>query len=40
MVSVVLGATTAPTIFKHEKNLFFFQDKIVGAIDGYPGKLE
>ena len=30
----------APAIFKPEKNLvFFFQDKIAGAIDAYPGKL-
>ena len=30
----------APAILKPEKNLgFFFQNKIAGAIDDYPGKL-
>ena len=37
---VVMDATLAPAIFKPEKNLVFFQDKIAGAIDGYPGRLE
>ena len=32
--------TLAPAIFKPEKNLVFFQDKIAGAIDAYSGKLE
>ena len=32
--------TLAPAIFKPEKNLVFFQDKIAGAIDAVPGKLE
>ena len=35
-----MDATLAPAIFKPEKNLVFFQDKIAGAIDGYPGRLE
>ena len=37
---VVMDVTMAPAIFKPEKNLVFFQDKIAGAIDDYPGKLE
>ena len=37
---VVMDVTLAPTIFKPEKILVFFQDKIVGARDEYPGKLE
>ena len=40
MTQEVMDATLAPTIFKPEKNLVFFQDKIVGANDGYPGELE
>ena len=39
-IPVVMDATLAPAIFKPEKNLVFFQDKIAGAIDGYPGRLE
>ena len=35
-----MDGTMAPAIFKPEKNLVFFQDKIAGAIDAYPGKLE
>ena len=35
-----MGATLAPAIFKPEKNLVFFQDKIAGARDGSSGKLE
>ena len=31
--TVVMGVTLAPAIFKPEKNLFFFQDKIAGARD-------
>ena len=38
--AVVMDGTMAPAIFKPEKNLVFFQDKIAGAIDAYPGKLE
>ena len=37
---VVMGGTLAPAIFKPEKNLVFFQDKIAGAIDAAPGRLE
>ena len=37
---VVMDGTLAPAIFKPEKNLVFFQDKIAGAIDAVPGKLE
>ena len=41
MILVVMGGTLAPAIFKPEKNLvFFFQDKIAGARDATPGKLE
>ena len=36
---VVMGATMAPAIFKPEKNLVFFQDKIAGAIDDRPVSL-
>ena len=35
-----MDVTMAPAIFKPEKNLVFFQDKIAGAIDDYPGRLE
>ena len=35
-----MGGTMAPAIFKPEKNLvFFFQDKIAGAIDDRPVSL-
>ena len=34
-----MGATMAPAIFKPEKNLVFFQDKIAGAIDDHPVSL-
>ena len=37
---VVMDGTLAPAIFKPEKNLVFFQDKITGARDAAPGKLE
>ena len=40
LLLVVMGVTMAPAIFKPEKNLVFFQDKIAGAIDDYPGRLE
>ena len=39
-VLVVMDVTMALAIFKPEKNLVFFQDKIAGAIDDYPGRLE
>ena len=39
VLTVVMDGTMAPAIFKPEKNLVFFQDKIAGAIDAYPGKL-
>ena len=35
-----MGANLAPAIFKPEKNLVLFQEKIAGARDGSPGKLE
>ena len=35
-----MGGTLAPAIFKPGKNLVFFQDKIAGARDATPGKLE
>ena len=35
-----MGATLDPKFFKPEKNLvFFFQDKIAGAINGRPVSL-
>ena len=40
ILPVVMGVTLAPAIFKPEKNLVFFQDKIAGAIDDYPSRLE
>ena len=40
VTTVVMGGTLAPAIFKPEKNLVFFQDKIAGAIDAAPGRLE
>ena len=39
-IIVVMDVTLAPAIFKPEKNLVFLQDKIAGAIDDYPGRLE
>ena len=36
---VVMGATLAPAIFKPEKNLYFVQDKIAGALDDRPVSL-
>ena len=36
---VVMGRTITPAIFKPEKNLVFFQDKIAGAIDDRPVSL-
>ena len=39
-IAVVMDGTLAPAIFKPEKNLVFFQDKIAGARDAAPGKLE
>ena len=38
-IQVVMGGTLAPAIFKPEKNLVFFQDKIAGAIDDRPVSL-
>ena len=35
-----MDGTLAPAIFKPEKNLVFFQDKIAGARDAAPGKLD